>query len=351
MAVRMTVPVTVVTGFLGSGKTTLVNRLLREPHGERIAVIENEYGEVGVDAELLARSGTETIVQLANGCLCCTVRGDLAQALQQIAEQAQADGRPIDRVLIETTGLADPGPVIQTFLAETAIEACFHLDGVVALVDAVHAGDQGERLEFRAQLGFADRVLVSKADRASADQREGLESTLAALNPRAPVVSCDLHRVNIGVLLAHVFEARGFALDHVPAEETRRALAGLDLLRRSPQPARLRPLGLAQHTADVRSCVFVADEPLDLAALNATLDELVQVYGPRLWRCKGLLQAEGYRSRLVLQGVQGLIQIGGGTLWRPFEARRSVLVFIGQQIDPAFITERLDRCVVRVAAG
>ena len=345
MAVRLTVPVTIVTGFLGSGKTTLVNRILREPHGARIAVVENEFGEVGVDAEFLTRTGDETIVQLANGCLCCNVRGDLALALQEIAATAKARELAFDRVLIETTGLADPGPVIQTFLAETSIEALFHLDGVVALVDAVHAEQQAERLEFRAQLGYADRILVSKADAATTPQRESLEQALALLNPRAPVVSCNLHEAPVDLLLAHVFDTRGFANDHVPPEETHRALSGLSVLRDGA--TRLQPVGLARHTADVRSCVFASDTALDLALLNAALDALVARYGSRLWRCKGLVHAAGHRSRLVLQGVQGLIQIQGGTMWRPFEPRRTVLVFIGQQIEPKAVTAMLEACAVK----
>lgn len=342
MAVRLTVPVTVVTGFLGSGKTTLINRILREPHGDRIAVIENEFGEVGVDAELLAHSGEETIVQLANGCLCCTVRGDLAKALQQIAGRARARDIAFDRVLIETTGLADPGPVIQTFLAETSIEALFHLDGVVVLVDAIHAGQQAERLEFRAQIGYADRIVVSKADSVPASQREALETALVLLNPRAPVVSGNLHEASIAALLEHVFDTRGFSNDYVPSEETRRALSGVDLVR--GRGRRLQPVGIARHTADVRSCVFTSEESLDLACLNDAIDALVSRYGRRLWRCKGVVNASGHRSRLVLQGVQGLVRIQGGAMWRPFEPRRTVLVFIGQQIEPQAIEEIIKAC-------
>lgn len=341
MAVRLTIPVTIVTGFLGSGKTTLVNRILREPHGARIAVIENEFGEVGVDAEFLTRTGDETIVQLSNGCLCCTVRGDLAKALQEIAERAQSQGLAFDRVLLETTGLADPGPVIQTFLAETAVEAFFHLDGVVTVVDARHAREQADRAEFRAQLGYADRIVVSKPDLVPANERERLETELASLNPRAPVVSCDLHHTDIETLLAHVFDARGFSNDYVPPDELRRALASVDLLAAGPK---WRPGGTPRHTSDVRSCVFGSNVPLDLDALNAAVDALVARYGARLWRCKGIVHAANHRSRLVLQGVQGLVQISGGTMWRPFEPRRTVLVLIGQGIEPQIVEAILRAC-------
>jgi G3E family GTPase len=342
VAVRLTVPVTIVTGFLGSGKTTLVNRILREPHGARIAVVENEFGEVGVDAEFLTRTGDETIVQLANGCLCCNVRGDLAKALQEIAATAQARDLAFDRVLIETTGLADPGPVIQTFLAETSIEAFFHLDGVVALVDARHAAVQADRLEFRAQVAYADRIVVSMADLVSATDRTALENELATLNPRAPVVACNLHAVAIDTVLAHVFDTRGFSNDYVPPEEIRRALGGLSLS--AAGGGRMRPVGAARHTQDVRSCVYTSEAALDLDALNAAIDAIVAHYGARLWRCKGIVLAEGRRSRLVIQGVQGLVQISGGTLWRPFELRRSVLVFIGQGLETDRIVAVMKVC-------
>lgn len=342
MAVRLTVPVTIVTGFLGSGKTTLVNRILKESHGARIAVIENEFGETGVDAELLATTGQETIIQLANGCLCCTVRADLAKALHDIARRAQIANITLDRVLIETTGLADPGPVIQTFMAETSIEAFFHLDGVVTLVDARHADLQVERDEFRAQLGYADRIVISKTDLAPADGRERLEDTILAANPRAPVVSCNLLDAPVHTLLHHLFDVSGYACDHVPIEETRRALAGVDL--RQGTHGRWLRVGQTPHTAGVRSCTFISEVPLDLVHLNQAIDALVARYGDRLWRCKGVIQAAGHRNRLVMQGVQGLVQIGGGTMWRPFEPRRTVLVFIGQGIEPPEIQAALDAC-------
>jgi G3E family GTPase len=342
MAVRLTVPVTIVTGFLGSGKTTLVNRILREPHGARIAVIENEYGEVGVDAEFLAGGGAETIVQLVNGCICCNVRGDLAKALHELQQAATQRQLVFDRVLIETTGLADPGPVIQTFRAETAIEAHYHLDGVVAVVDAAHAAMQADRIEFQAQVAYADRIVLSKCDVVSGDSRPTFEAEIAQLNPHAPVQVSNLHEDPIDALLAHVFDTRAHAIDHVPAEELRRALGGIDLGR--PGDGRLRSPGLGLHTRQVGSCVFTTDEPLDLDALNAALDDLIARYGPRLWRCKGVVHAAERRSRLILQGVQGSVQISGGTLWRPFEPRRTVLVFIGQGIDAEVVEEALHAC-------
>lgn len=346
MAVRLTTPVTIVTGFLGSGKTTLVNRILREMHGQRIAVIENEFGEIGVDAEFLATTGDETVIQLANGCLCCTVRGDLVGALQELVDKSIAGGFSFDRLLIETTGLANPGPVIQTFLAETAIEKYFHLDGIVALVDAMHAPTQVERLEHRAQIAYADRLLLTKCDLADKAQRDAVGDALAVLNPRAPLVACDLHQETIDGLLAHLFDTRGFALDYVPPEEIQRARQGLQLLSPAVGSARLRPPGFERHTEDVTSCVFASDQPIDLELLNEFLDAAIARYGERLWRCKGIVYAAHQRPRLVVQGVQGLIQISGGTVWRAFEQRRTTLVFIGQRLERDWILDGLRKCEV-----
>jgi G3E family GTPase len=340
MAVRLTTPVTILTGFLGSGKTTLVNRILQENHDARIAVIENEFGQVGVDAEFLSRNDKQTIIQLANGCLCCAIRGDLARALHQLAQQAQQREVSFDRVLIETTGLADPAPIIQTFLAETAIESLFHLDGVVAVVDAAHARVEAERPEFRSQLGYADRLIVSKSDLVTDAERQTLQGELSSTNPRAPVVAADLHRSDIRELMSHVFDVRGFSNDHIPSEEINR------ILRRNDPDLRLRPTLIGKHTRGVTSRVFDCDAPLDLDRLNKTLDALVALYGPKLWRCKGIVHSAGHRSRLVVQGVQGAIQIGGGTVWRPFEPRRTVLIFIGLELEAATIQTYLDNCKV-----
>lgn len=344
MAVRLTTPVTIVTGFLGCGKTTLVNRILCETHGQRIAVIENEFGEVGVDAEFLATTGEETVIQLANGCLCCSVRGDLARALKELVDMSAAGRFSFDRVLIETTGLADPGPVIQTFLAETAIQAHFHLDGVMTLVDALNAPLHVEREEYRAQVAYADRVVLTKCDLAETSRRDELTDALAMLNPRAPLVACDLHTVPVADLLLHLFDTRGFSLDYVAPQEIQRAVQGLELATPGMKDGRAGTLRLGRHTTDVVSCVYRSERPLVLDMLNAALDAMIARYGERLWRCKGVVHADLQNARLVVQGVQGLVQIGGGTLWRPFERRATTLVFIGQKLERAWILDLLGRC-------
>lgn len=339
---HITTPVTVITGFLGCGKTTLVNRILRELHGERLAVIENEFGAVGVDAEFLVTEGNETVIQLANGCLCCTVRGDLARALNTLGESSDKEGFVFDRVLIETTGIADPGPIIQTFLAETAILTRFHLEGVVTLVDCVHASSQFDKIENRAQVAYADRILLTKCDLASPMQLEAISARLAEMNPRAELLPVDLHNAPIADVLQLLFDVHGYSFDYVPPEELKHIK-----YRKSVSNVSFRPMSVAQrHTDDVVSCIFESNAPLDLNRLNAFFDIAQQRYGPRLWRYKGIVWAEHQRPRLVVQGVQSLLQITGGTIWKKFEQRRTLLVFIGQRIDPGWIEEGLRLCEV-----
>lgn len=339
----ITTPVTVITGFLGAGKTTLVNRILREAHGERLAVIENEFGAVGVDAQFLVTDKDETVIQLANGCLCCTVRGDLARALDQLARQSDAGAFSFERVLIETTGIADPGPIIQTFLAETAILTRFHLDGVVTLVDAVHGMEQLERVENRAQIAYADRLLLTKCDLAEPAVQAALTERLGEMNPRAQLVPVDLQRSDLREVLALLQDARAYTFDYVAPEELLRLRTRVGLT----QPARsqrLRPVAAGMHSDDVVSCVFESEAPLGLERLNVFFDALMQRFGTRLWRFKGVVYAEHQRQRLVVQGVQSLLQINGGSLWRAREPRRTVLVFIGQRLDRAWILGALRMC-------
>src|SRR5918993_218661 len=180
------IPVTILTGFLGAGKTTLLNRILHEQHGEKIAVIENEFGETGVDNEILVRDKQEQIVEMNNGCLCCTVRGDLVRILGDLAKKRRQGKLKFDRVIIETTGLANPGPVAQTFFMDESIHEQYMLDAVVTVVDAKHAGKQlDEHDEARRQVGFADRILISKTDLVEDREVEALVQRLRKMNPRA----------------------------------------------------------------------------------------------------------------------------------------------------------------------
>ena len=202
------VPVTILTGFLGAGKTTLLNRILKEDHGRRIAVIENEFGEVGVDSEIIEKSD-EQIVEMNNGCICCTVRGDLIRILGTLKEKRDKGALKFDRVVIETTGMADPGPVAQTFFTDEEIGNYYLLDSILTVVDAKHAAKQLDEFhEAQEQVGFADRILLSKTDLIKEEETENLVKRLKRMNPRAPI-----KKVHFGdAPLAEVLDIRGFNL-------------------------------------------------------------------------------------------------------------------------------------------
>src|SRR5471032_1195494 len=204
------IPTTILTGFLGAGKTTLLNRILQEDHGQRIAVIENEFGQENIDNEILVQDSSEQIVEMNNGCICCTVRGDLIVALTALAQKREAGLLQFDRVVIETTGLANPGPVAQTFFVDDEVGANYMLDAVVTVVDARHAMDQlDQHEEAQRQVGFADKILLSKTDLVSAEELGQLKARLKRINPRAPISQADFGRTPI----KEVLDLRGFNLN------------------------------------------------------------------------------------------------------------------------------------------
>ena len=319
------IPVTLLTGFLGAGKTTLLNRILTERHGEKIAVIENEFGEVGIDNELL-RSGDEQIVEMNNGCLCCTVRGDLIRILGELAEK-RADGTlAFDRVLIETTGLADPGPIAQTFFLEQDIATRYRLDAVITLVDAVHAMRQlAANEQAQQQVGFADRLLLAKTDLVGAAQIELLAQRLKAINPRAPIQIANFGQTP----LAEIIDIHGFNLD-----------ARLEI-----DPALFS--GKHHHHDDrIGSFVFRAQRDFDGDRLQDFFGDVVRLYGVDLLRYKGVLAVDRLPRRVIVQGVHELLGSGAGAPWRDGEARCSTLVFIGRDLPRDIIAQGLTRCLV-----
>ncbi len=204
------IPATILTGFLGSGKTTLLKRVLSEAHGQKIAVIENEFGEENIDSDILVSETREQIIQMSNGCICCTIREDLRGALRDLAEKKRKGELDFDRVVIETTGLADPGPVAQTFFMDDEIAESYLLDSILTLVDAKHAATQlNDRQEARRQVGFADQIFISKTDLVAQDETDALMHRLKHMNPRAPQKA-----VHFGeVTLSEVFDLRGFNLN------------------------------------------------------------------------------------------------------------------------------------------
>jgi G3E family GTPase len=329
------IPVTVLTGFLGSGKTTLLNRILHERHGQRIAVIENEFGETGIDNEILLSERDEQIIEMNNGCICCTVRGDLVRILGELSEKRRTGGLAFDRVIIETTGLADPAPVAQTFFAEDGVARDYVLDAVVTVVDALHAPRQlDEHREAQEQVGFADRLLLSKSDLVTADQVRSLQARLARMNSRAP-----LRQVNFGSTdIADILDVRGFDLDAVVSDAPQFAGAGVhDHVHDHTH----------DHTHDdsVASFVYRDSRPFDLEKLEVFLGLLLQTYGADMLRYKGVLDVSGRDNRVIFQGVHMLMGADDGKPWAAGEKRESVLVFIGRRLPRELFERGLALCV------
>jgi G3E family GTPase len=318
------VPVTILTGFLGAGKTTLLNRILKEDHGQRIAVIENEFGESGVDGEILERT-EEQIVEMNNGCICCTVRGDLIRILGDLKEKREGGKLKFDRVVIETTGMADPGPVAQTFFTDEEIGNYYLLDSILTVVDAKHAPKQLDEFhEAQEQVGFADRILMSKTDLVSEGEVESLSKRLKRMNPRAPI-----KKVNFGnAPIAEVLDIRGFNLN---------AILELD-------PEFLTD-SHHEHHDEVESFVFKSDKPFDGTKLEQFLSGMIQVYGPDLLRYKGVLWMKGKPQRVVFQGVHMMMGGDMGKTWAKGEKKSSTLVFIGKKLPKDLFIAGLEECL------
>jgi G3E family GTPase len=320
------VPVTILTGFLGSGKTTLLNRILKEDHGHRIAVIENEFGEIGVDNDII-ETGDEQIVEMNNGCICCTVRGDLIRILGSLREKRDQGALKFDRVVIETTGMADPGPVAQTFFTDEEIGNYYLLDSIITLVDAKHAPKQLDEFhEAQEQVGFADRILMSKTDLVSEDDAASLSQRLKRMNPRAPI-----KKVHFGEApLEEVLDIRGFNLN---------AILQLD-------PEFLTDAS-HEHHDEVESFVFKSDKPFDGQKLEQFLSGMIQVYGPDLLRYKGVLWMKGNPRRVVFQGVHMMMGGDMGKPWGKNEKKGSVMVFIGKKLPKDIFIAGMEECLAR----
>jgi G3E family GTPase len=320
------VPVTILTGFLGSGKTTLLNRILKEDHGQRIAVIENEFGETGVDGEIIEKS-EEQIVEMNNGCICCTVRGDLIRILATLKEKRDNGALSFDRVVIETTGMADPGPVAQTFFTDEEIGNYYLLDSIITLVDAKHAPKQLDEFhEAQEQVGFADRILMSKTDLVSEEDAAKLSSRLKKMNPRAPIKKVHFGNAPIG----EVLDIRGFNLN---------AILELD-------PEFLKNID-HEHHDEVESFVFRSDKPFDGQKLESFLSGMIQVYGPDLLRYKGILWMKGNARRVVFQGVHMMMGGDMGKPWAKNEKKSSLLVFIGKKLPKDIFIAGLEECLAK----
>ena len=351
------IPTTILTGFLGAGKTTLLNRILREEHGLRIAVIENEFGQENIDNEILVQDSGEQIVEMNNGCICCTVRGDLIVALTNLAQKRDAGEIAFDRVVIETTGLANPGPVAQTFFVDEEVGANYMLDAVVTVVDARHAMDQLDRHEeAQRQVGFADKILLSKTDLVDAAAVETLKARLARINPRAPISTSDFGRAP----LTDVLDLRGFNLndkleldpDFLRTDEHDHEHHGHDHDHahcghdHAHGEACTHDHHHAHHSDDIAAFVFKSERAFDPERLDQFLGSLVQVFGPNMLRYKGVLSMQGADRKVVFQGVHQIMGSDLGAKWEDGETRGSKMVFIGKNLPKDVFIRGLEQCLV-----
>ncbi len=352
------IPATILTGFLGSGKTTLLKRVLNEAHGQKIAVIENEFGEENIDSDILVTESKEQIIQMSNGCICCTIREDLRATLQLLAAKRRKGLLDFDRVVIETTGLADPGPVAQTFFMDDEIAETYLLDSILTLVDAKHAAQQlNDRQEARRQVGFADQIFISKTDLVAREETDALMHRLKHMNPRAPQKA-----VHFGeVTLKEVFDLRGFNLnakldidpdflkeddhDHHGHDHDHHDHAHGEHCDH-PSHAHEGHGHHHHHDDDVKSFVFRSDRAFDAARLEDFLGAIVNIYGPRMLRYKGVLNMKGTERKVIFQGVHQLMGSDLGPQWAEGEPRTSKMVFIGLDLPREIFLQGLEQCLV-----
>jgi len=313
------IPVTVLTGYLGAGKTTLLNRILTEQHGLRVAVIVNEFGEIGIDNQLVL-DAEEEIFEMNNGCICCTVRGDLIRIIGDLMDRRE----DFDYLLIETTGLADPGPVIQSFFVDDTMARRTELDAVVTVVDARHIAEHWDSHEVQEQLAFADIIVLNKRDLVEPGELEPLEQRVRAINALAKIH----HAEHCDVPLTKVLNVAAFDLKNALAIEP-------TFLEESAH----------EHDESVFSVALNDPGTVDSTRFNRWLYELVQAEGTNIFRLKGILDMDAEARRFVVQGVHMTLEGRPGKPWKAGETRCNQLVFIGRNLDEAALREGFRSCI------
>ncbi len=313
-------PVTVLTGYLGAGKTTLLNRILTYEHDKKVAVIVNEFGEVGIDNQLVIEADEE-IFEMNNGCICCTVRGDLMRIIGNLMKRRHK----FDHLVIETTGLADPAPVIQTFFFDEDMRDQLLLDAVVTVIDAKHIQQHWEADEAQEQIAFADIILLNKTDLVTPEDVEALEKRIQGINAMAKIYCTQ----NAEIEMEQILGVKAFDLNHALEIDP-------DFLTENAH----------EHDDTVYSIALVESGALDIEKLNNWLENLLRTQGKDIFRMKGILNIAGANERFVFQGVHMLLDGKRDRLWKPEENRKNELVFIGRNLNETQLKKDFRACLV-----